>query len=474
MIGDTRNTTVIEVEMQGVPKFVADAKASSQALNELKRNAVESNAAIAGSSVMSPEARALWDSMNVAGAAKARGAAGGLETAAVGAAGARGGLFGRFGGAGQVAKLGLGIGAAAGGYAVFNQLKQGIQYANETQRVMALITQGIKSTGGAANVTSEHLRALATRYGDLAGVQRNEVLAGESTLLSFTAIKNELGAGNAVFDRASLAIENVSQRLGINLQTTALNVGKALQDPIKGVSALRQEGVLFTNQQIDQIKIMVASGNRLGSQKIILGQLERQYGGAAKAAGGTLPAALTRLDQAWEDSRQRLVVKTMPDLIKVTNMLARNLPGAIESTLTALSAFDTDPRGNAISRWLHRSAGGGVTGGTFDYLLTHSGKDVASDLGINRSGLDVISSAFGSGDNGPLRGASHRGGSEPEADRGLGAPFQQPPVKVNWSVGDALDSRPVILQADGQQIAKLVTQKQQKRTHAEGRGSAQR
>lgn len=472
MIGDQRNKTVIELEMTGVPAFVANAKASSQALNDLKRNAVESNAAIAHSPAMAPADRALWESMMAGGKAKAvAGGAASAEAAALGAAGARGGLFGGLGGAGNVAKLGLGLGAASAGYALFGQLKQGIAYANETQRTMALVTQGIKSTGGAANVTSEHLRSLATRYGHLAGVQRNQVLAGESTLLSFTAVRNELGKGNAIFDRATLSIQNVSARLGVDLQTTALNVGKALQDPIKGVSALRQEGVLFTNQQIDQIKVLVASGNRMGAQKIILGQLERQYGGAAAAAGTGLPAALTRLDQAWEDSRQRLVVKIMPDLIRVTNALADDLPGAIDSTLTALSAFDTDPRSNALSRWLHRNTAGSVTGGAFDYLLTHSGQDVAKDLHLNQSGIDVAKGLFGN-DTGRQPPRFQVPGDT--TDRGLGAPFATPPVKVNWSVGDALDARPVILVADGQQIAKLVTKQSQKRAHAEGRGSAHR
>src|ERR1700712_5749455 len=59
--------------------------------------------------------------------------------------------------------------------------------------------------------------------------------------------------------------------------------GKALNDPLKGISALSRAGVTFTQSQQDSIKAMVGANDLLGAQKIILGEVEKQVGGTAKA-----------------------------------------------------------------------------------------------------------------------------------------------------------------------------------------------
>jgi hypothetical protein len=77
----------------------------------------------------------------------------------------------------------------------------------------------------------------------------------------------------------------MSARLGTDLNKTAIQVGKALQDPIKGVSALRRVGVDFTEQQKEQIEKMVEANDVIGAQKLILAELTKEFGGSAAAAG---------------------------------------------------------------------------------------------------------------------------------------------------------------------------------------------
>jgi hypothetical protein len=78
----------------------------------------------------------------------------------------------------------------------------------------------------------------------------------------------------------------------------AIQLGKALNDPTQGVSALSRVGVSFTDVQKDMIKKLQESGDMMGAQRIILGELEKQFGGTAEAVGKTLPGALDRLDNA--------------------------------------------------------------------------------------------------------------------------------------------------------------------------------
>jgi len=78
-------------------------------------------------------------------------------------------------------------------------------------------------------------------------------------------------------------------------------LGKALNDPIKGMSALTKAGVSFTQQQKDQIGAMVASGDTMGAQKIILAEFSKEYGGSLEAnatASGKAQVAMENLGEA--------------------------------------------------------------------------------------------------------------------------------------------------------------------------------
>lgn len=50
------------------------------------------------------------------------------------------------------------------------------------------------------------------------------------------------------------------------------------------MAALSKVGVSFTQQQKDQIATLVQSGDVLGAQKIILAELNKEFGGVAAAA----------------------------------------------------------------------------------------------------------------------------------------------------------------------------------------------
>src|SRR5207237_7672973 len=103
-------------------------------------------------------------------------------------------------------------------------------------------------------------------------------------LMTFTGLRNEVGKGNDVFNQATQIATDMGAALGTEPKAAAIQLGKALNDPIKGVSALSRVGVSFTSQQKDQIKTLVKSGDTLGAQKIILGELNKEFGGAAAAS----------------------------------------------------------------------------------------------------------------------------------------------------------------------------------------------
>lgn len=213
------------------------------------------------------------------------------------------------------------VGGAAALGGLVATLKIGIDEFMGAQKVLAQTGAVLKSTGGAANVTSKQITTMSESLMKLSGVDDEAIQSGQNLLLTFTKIRNETGKGNNIFDQATLAMTNLSVAMGKDLSSSAILVGKALNDPVKGVGALSRAGVQFTASQKDTIKALVDSGNVMGAQKMILKELETQFGGSAKAAGQTLPGQLNILKETFRNTAAELVTVFIPYLSRATKSL---------------------------------------------------------------------------------------------------------------------------------------------------------
>lgn len=164
------------------------------------------------------------------------------------------------------------------GVVAANQFTEAAQASAQTQAV-------IESTGGAAGVTAEHVADLAQEMADMAVVDDEAVQAAENLLLTFRNLRNEVGAGNDIFDQATAATLDAATAMGKDYSSAAVMVGKALNDPIRGLSALSRIGVAFDDQQREQIEAFMDANDVMGAQKIILAELQAEFGGSAEAAG---------------------------------------------------------------------------------------------------------------------------------------------------------------------------------------------
>ncbi len=176
------------------------------------------------------------------------------------------------------------IGIAAAGVGAVEILKGFVEDARAANKVTAITEQVLKTTGGAAHVTARQVEELTTSISNKTGYDKEAIGTGAALLLTFTSVRNEVGKGNDIYNQATQAVTDMSVALGQDTKSSAIQLGKALNDPIKGVTALRRVGVSFTASQIDQIKVMVKAGNTLGAQKLILKELGTEFGGAAAAA----------------------------------------------------------------------------------------------------------------------------------------------------------------------------------------------
>ena len=150
-----------------------------------------------------------------------------------------------------------------------------IRAAGEQIKAEKKLEAVLKATGHAAGKTSEEIRKLASERQGLTNFGDEATIAAAGMLATFKEIKGD------VFDGALIAAQDLSAVMDQDLNSSIVQIGKALNDPIRGVTALQRVGVAFTKSQKDQIKAMVEAGDLMGAQKIILGELESEFGGAA-------------------------------------------------------------------------------------------------------------------------------------------------------------------------------------------------
>lgn len=191
---------------------------------------------------------------------------------------------------GKAAAAGL---AAIGGAAVFGKMVEG---AKEAEAAMAQVEAAIRSTSGAAGMTAKEIGNLSNEIKRMTGIDDDLVNSMSSVLLTFTKV------GKETFPQATRAIVDMSTRMGIDMKSAAIQVGKALNDPIQGISALQRVGVSFTDSQKNMIKKLVETGESAKAQAMILQELQREFGGSAAAARDTLGGALTALKQNIDDA----------------------------------------------------------------------------------------------------------------------------------------------------------------------------
>lgn len=221
------------------------------------------------------------------------------------------------------AALGLGVAAGTGLAASF---AVGTREMMNWDKVAAITDATIKSTGGAAKVTAKELDAQTAALQNMSGVADDQIRTGQNMLLTFKNIRNEVGEGNDIYNQATEAALDMSVALGTDMKSSALQLGKALNDPDVGLSRLERSGVSFTKQQKEQVKALVESGKTLQAQKIILGEVNSQFGGTAKAVGDSLPGQIERAKRTFEDLSEEMVRKTLPALLSVVDTVRRHWP----------------------------------------------------------------------------------------------------------------------------------------------------
>lgn len=222
----------------------------------------------------------------------------------------------------QAKSTGSSLRQSLGDVAIVAGLTMAVGEFEEAEATARKTEAVIKSTGNAAQVTAGQQDAMVQSLSDLAAVDDEVVAGGANVLRTFKSIQ-----GQETFEGALEAAMNLSAALGTDLQSSAMQVGKALEDPLKGITALTRAGVSFSAAQKQQIRDFVEVGDKASAQRLILKELETQFGGQAEAAA----TSSARMKVAFGNAAEAVGGVLAPGM-----ELAANTAQTLATTLGAL------------------------------------------------------------------------------------------------------------------------------------------
>lgn len=227
---------------------------------------------------------------------------------------------------GMSTKVGIAFSAIGAGITGFMGLC--LKAAGDSEGNISKLNTVLASTKGVSGMTADSAIKLAASLQSVTTYTKGTIIGAENLLLTFTNI------GKDVMPDATEAVLNMSTALGQDTKSSAIQLGKALNDPVKGITALSRVGVSFTAQQKEQIKTLVESGKTMEAQKIILGELSTEFGGQAKAQAQTFEGKITNLKNTFMSLKATIGNAIMPmfdDLVKKIKPVIENLVAWIKS-----------------------------------------------------------------------------------------------------------------------------------------------
>ncbi|WP_081311639.1 phage tail tape measure protein [Pseudomonas putida] len=157
------------------------------------------------------------------------------------------------------------------------------------EKEQAQLSAVLRSTGESAGFNRDQLNDMADAMEKTTTFSGGDINQAQTTLLAFSGV-----VGNQ-FNRALQAAADMAARTGMSVKDAAETIGRALDVPSKGLTALSKQGFRFTDEQKKMALAMESTGNVAGAQGIILQSLEESYGGAAAAARDTFGGAMEAL-----------------------------------------------------------------------------------------------------------------------------------------------------------------------------------
>jgi hypothetical protein len=208
------------------------------------------------------------------------------------------------------------VGALAG--ATKGLIEAGEKASTANARIRQIATS-MNLFGKEADKVTDRLVDLANKTARQTGLDQNAIKETQAKLLTFKNLAATADSVGGAFDRATKAAIDLAAAGFGEATSNAAQLGKALEDPIKGLTALTRSGVTFTAEQKELIKTLVESGRILEAQELILGAIETQVGGTAEATAN----ASDKMKVSFDQLKEKLGEQLLPVFEKVVDILIK-------------------------------------------------------------------------------------------------------------------------------------------------------
>jgi hypothetical protein len=287
--------------------------------------------------------------------------------------------------------------AALGGFAAAKRVYNDVTDAAETLDVqMRKIEATIQATGGAAGLSATEISAMAERLDEATLGSAEGFRNAAAKLLTFKSI------GKDAFEATLKLAQDLAANGFGTLESNIVQLGKALENPKQGISALAEAGVTFSDQQKTLINYLVETGKQAQAQGVVLQAVAGQVEGVASAVGQGMSGAADLASKRFTDLKETLGGGLLPVLADFYNGLAELFKrltdsgaverfgkvlgdvfrGAGEAFLRFLGQVDidalsarmstwADQSGEAVTRWIgHIESAGNVAKLVFSAIST--------------------------------------------------------------------------------------------------------
>ena len=194
--------------------------------------------------------------------------------------------------------------------AAFSTVNSALRIFSDRERDISILRQGLENLGkGTASLNK--LQEAADRLGNETLFNQDEFTRGFNLLTSFRNI------GVDAYERVAQAAADVAQVNQVGVNTSFMQLAKALQDPERNLSALNRSGIAFTKTQTELIKTLMKSNRVAEAHTMILDIVDESYNKLAQASAKGFAGQVDSLTEAWSDFGETLGKAVLPVLTPV-------------------------------------------------------------------------------------------------------------------------------------------------------------
>jgi ribosomal protein L12E/L44/L45/RPP1/RPP2 len=225
--------------------------------------------------------------------------------------------------------IGLGLGQIA------NYATNAVKGFEQAQIASSKLASVMQSMG--VGMATQRVDAYAESLQDLTAVDADIIKGAQTKLATFANLNMTINKSGGAFDRATVAAIDLAAAGFGSIESNAVQLGKALNDPVKGLTALTRSGITFTAKEKDKIKTLVATNKTLEAQDLILKAIEKQVGGTAEAG----VSVFDRLNRSMESVSDEVGQILLPYMKDFADFLMKDVVPNVKSFLQDVSNPDT-------------------------------------------------------------------------------------------------------------------------------------